>query len=703
MLKSGLSHSISAAVIIAAATTMTIGAQNPGLPSDTTLAEVTLAEVTVKASRVINKADMDVYIPSKNAVKISQNGLSLLRNLMIPSLNVSEIKNSVSTGGEEVQIRINGRKADTNQLMTLTPSSVKRIEWIDNPGLRYGDAPAVINVITSNPTAGGSFMAQGMQAFDEPWGNGYLNLKLNRGASQWEIGLFGRYTNKVGTYREYYETFTRPDGSSVTRTETPVDGYVSMSNVNPEVCYSYLKPDKTTVWMDFSVNKDWPTKRYSEGNIEMSDNTAPRVLREYENSSGTRPRINAYVEQKLPRRQVVAVDASASVFNGKSSHFYNERARLTDETFSDVRTIIDERTSKLRLEGNYVKNWSNSRLTTGVQYNMTRSRSTRENGSRKHQQRDQTYIFGEYFHRIRAVSLTGGLGAQYTDLSMPESATQTSSWSLRPRFSASYRLDRTSQFRVNFTTWQTTPTLSQTDDEPQQIDGFQYRVGNPDLHTFNTYRISAQYNLSLPRINAKLEGRWTRQPGAIAPWLEWEGDRLITSFENSRGQTTWQVSLSPQIEIVPSAVTLAGTIRYIHSESEGRGYRHTINDWSGNVSLSGTYRNFSLIASFERNPAVLSGEVITVGEKTSDITVNYRLKGLQMAVGMFMPFNRYSMSSKSLNRYNQNQNILRSNHFDKMPFVRVAYNFNWGHQRKTAKKLITSDDDNVDQSKAAGR
>ena len=677
-------------------------ARTPVEASDSIMPEITLSEVTVKASRVLHKSDMDVYVPSKNAIKVSQNGLSLLRNLMIPSLNVSEITNTVRTGSENVEIRINGRQADPTQLMTLSPSTVKRIEWIDNPGLRYGDAPAVINVITVNPTAGGSFMAQGMQAFDEPWGNGYLNLKLNHGASQWEIGLFGRYTNKIGTYREYYETFTRPDGSSITRKETPLDGYVSMSNINPEVCYSYLIPDKTTVWVDFSVNRDWPTKRYSEGRMELSDNSDALTLRELDKSSGTRPRLHAYIEQRLPHRQTIAVDASGSIFNGHSSHIYNEQSCLNDETLSDVRTLIDERTYTMRLEGNYIKQWSNGRLTSGIQYNGTRNRSTRENGRRKHQRRNQTYIFSEYLRAVGAVTLTGGIGAQYTDLSMPESDIATSSWSLRPRLSAFYRLNRTSQFRVNFTTWQTTPTLSQTDDEPQQIDGLQYSIGNPDLHTFSTYRISAQYNLSLPRVNAKLEGRWTRRPGAIAPWMEWEEDKLITSFENSHGQTDWQVSLAPQIEVIPNVLTLAGTVRYIHSTSDGTGYRHTINDWSGNVSLSGTYRNFSLITSFDRNPAVLSGEIITVGEKTSDITLSYRLKGLQMAVGMFMPFTRYSMSSKSLNRYNKNQNILRSNHFDKMPFIRLAYNFSWGKQRKAAKKLIESSDE-IDQVKAAGR
>ena len=102
---------------------------------------------------------MDVLYPSQSAIENSQNGLVLLNRRTIPRLDpVNEVMGTVRTSGQNVQIRINGRVADINQLKALEPSSVKRIEWIDNPGLRYGDAPAVINVIMANPTLGGSLM-----------------------------------------------------------------------------------------------------------------------------------------------------------------------------------------------------------------------------------------------------------------------------------------------------------------------------------------------------------------------------------------------------------------------------------------------------------------------------------------------------------------------------------------------------------------
>lgn len=49
-----------------------------------------LDEIVVQAPRIIRKADMDVFYPSQTAVEYSKNGMQMLRNLMIPTLNVDD-------------------------------------------------------------------------------------------------------------------------------------------------------------------------------------------------------------------------------------------------------------------------------------------------------------------------------------------------------------------------------------------------------------------------------------------------------------------------------------------------------------------------------------------------------------------------------------------------------------------------------------
>ena len=153
---------------------------------------------------------MDVYYPSRSAIENSRNGMQLLTNLMIPSLTVTDALGLIQAGGQPVEVRINGRKASVEQVRTLHPETIKRVEWIDNPGLRYNGVNYVLNFIVANPTLGGSLQTEGRQAINTAWGDYFADSKFNNGPSQFEIGGTFKLTNKLESHRDYKETFTYP-------------------------------------------------------------------------------------------------------------------------------------------------------------------------------------------------------------------------------------------------------------------------------------------------------------------------------------------------------------------------------------------------------------------------------------------------------------------------------------------------------------
>ena len=188
-----------------------------------------LQEIVIEAPKVVRKADMDIYHPSRSAVDNSKNGMQLLNNLMIPSLSVSDALGSITAAGQSVQVRINGRTATIDQVRALLPETVKRVEWMDNPGLRYGDANYVLNFIVANPTLGGSLQLYARPALNTAWGFYMADTKFNFGKSQFEVGANYKLTNKIKTHRDYTETFTYPDGSTLTRKETSRGGTMDNS------------------------------------------------------------------------------------------------------------------------------------------------------------------------------------------------------------------------------------------------------------------------------------------------------------------------------------------------------------------------------------------------------------------------------------------------------------------------------------------
>lgn len=203
-----------------------------------TIATQELDEIVIQAPKVIRKSDMDVYHPSKSAVDNSKNGMQLLRNLMIPTLTVNDAFGSITAVGQSVQVRINGRVATIEQVKALLPETIKRVEWIDNPGLRYNGANYVLNVIVANPTVGGSLMLQGRQALNQKWGYYQGDAKFNVGRSQWNAGGYFKLTDEIKAHREYEETFTFTDGTSLKRKETPLGGELDNSQGAAWITYN---------------------------------------------------------------------------------------------------------------------------------------------------------------------------------------------------------------------------------------------------------------------------------------------------------------------------------------------------------------------------------------------------------------------------------------------------------------------------------
>lgn len=670
-------------------------------PADS-IAEQNLGEVVIEAPKVIRKADMDLYYPSQTALDHSKNGLQLLNNLMIPTLSVTEALGTIQAAGQSVQVRINGRESSIDQVRALLPETIKRVEWIDNPGLRYKGANYVLNFVVVNPTVGGSVMAEAMPALNQSWGNYMTNLKLNSGPSQFEVGGRFKLTNKLKTHRDYTETFTYPDGAKLTRNETSRGGCMDNTFGVFWASYNYIKPDTTVFMVEMSSFEKFTDKFRYDGLMSLSNGADDILLTDMHGDKGSTPSLSVYLEQHFANRQMLVVDFNSSFYFGKSYSDYIEHLPDASSYLTDIHTMIKDRNQAYAVEADYIKNWKNSQLTAGVSYSANRNRSVYENlgGEIFHQRQDRVYFFAEYFQRIKQFTLTAGLGAQYTDFLFKESNQGSSSWNLRPQATVTYAVNQNHQFRLSFQTWQSTPSLAETNVAPQQIDGFQWRVGNPNLKTSNSYMLTLRYNFSVPRVSGQFGVRAFTSPNAITPLLYWSDDRLITSYENSQGLQNLSFFLAPQIEIVPRWLMASGYVQYRMERMRGTGYRLHNSDWSCSASLQLMHWDFVLSCQYNRAPRDLWGEKISWNENISVIDLSYNMKEWRFSVGMIMPFGRYDQGSKMLSKWNTNEQHMRLDM--RMPYVSVSYNLNWGRQKRGAQKRVNADA-NVDQSTAGGR
>lgn len=667
-----------------------------------TIAAQTLDEIVIQAPKVIRKADMDVYHPSKSAIEKSQNGMQLLNNLMIPSLSVNDALGSIQAAGQSVQVRINGRVSSIDQVRSLLPETIKRVEWIDNPGLRYRGANYVLNFIVSNPTVGGSLMTMARPAVNQAFGLYMADAKFNTGRSQWSVGGNFKLTNKIKSHRDYTETFTYPDGTSLTRNETSRGGVLDNSQSRARASYNYIKPDTTVFMAEFSLSQKITDKWLYRGLMSLSDGTDDILLTESHGTPGKTPSLSLYWQQNLPRKQMLVVDFSSSFYFGRSFSDYQEQLRDVSEYMTDIHTSIQDRNQAYAIEADYIKKWKNGRFTAGVSYTANRNRSQYENlgGEVFHQRQDKIYLFAEYFHRFGKWTATAGMGVQYANILFKETNQGSDSWNPRPQATITYSLNQNHNFRLNFTSWQSTPSLAETNVVPQQLDGFQWRVGNQNLRTSNSYMLTFRYGFNVPRVNGTFGVRAYTSPNAITPFLYWDNDKLITTYENSRGIKQLSFFLAPQIEIIPDWLTVSGYIEYRMERMRGKGYSCHNYGWSGNAEIQLSHWGFVLSGQYTRAQRDLWGEKISWGEDMNIIDLSYNWKSWQFSAGVIMPFGKYDQGSKSLNKWNRNEQHMRLD--IRMPYISVSYNLQWGRQKRGAQKLMEVDA-NADRSSAGGR
>ena len=666
----------------------------------------TLDEIVIEAPKIIRKSDMDVYYPSKSAVDNSKNGMQLINNLMIPSMFVNDALGSVTAAGQSVQVRINGRPATVDQLRALLPETIKRVEWIENPSLIYNGASYVLNVIVANPTLGGSLMLRAMPSLNANFGNYNGNVKLNNGRSQWEIGLRYNPSYNVKIHRDYYELFTYPNGKSVTRTEHPLGGHFDDSSFSSNLSYNYVKPDTTIFVVDLNFRRTLPCVVEYNGLLSVSDQPGQIRLKDATGNEGSIPSLSMYLQQNFQKNQTLVVDFKGSYYAGRSWSDYVEQPYeeyIAGENLTDIYTNIKDRNQLYSLEADYIKKWNNARFSAGASYTANRNRSQYENLDNQifHQRQDKVYFFAEYFRRFGKWTATAGMGMQYTDFLFKETNEGNHSWSPRPQATITYSLNRNHNFRLSFTSWQSAPSLAETNVVPQQIDGFQWRVGNQDLKTSSSYMLTFMYGFNLPRVTGSFGIRAYTSPDAITPLLYWDEDKLITTYENSTGGLqNLSFFLAPRLEIIKDWLMLSAYIQYRMEHMRGTGYNLRHNAWSGEGMIALHHWGFVLTAQYRHAQRDLWGEKISWGEDFNIIELSYNWNKWQFALGCIMPFGKYDRGSKSLSKWYKNEQHTRMDM--RMPYIQISYNLQWGRQKRGVQKLINSDA-NVDKSTTGGR
>ena len=659
-----------------------------------------LSEVVVESQAIIQKVDRQILLPSKEQMQASSDGVSLLQNLQIPRIVISPIDNSVKTlSDESVQLRINGVEASTLDVKAINPKDIIRVEYHDQPGVRYNGAAAVVDYIVKHRDTGGSLMLAGTNGLTLPGiGNYYLAGKVHFGKSSLQA---------VATYAPYDIYWTRTNNETyhfltgkIENNEVGEPTRYKTYPVNVSLNYNWTNGDKNMLNIRLRDNMAYMPYGASDRDSRLYQQTDSFEIHDHENSSSQSPSLDIYYQHNLPHKQHLYFDVVSTYINTHSDRRFLQtplRGSASNDTTNVLSSVRGDKWSLIG-EAIYEKEWENIMLTVGARHNQQWVKNTYLGSTEAtvNMTTAETYVFAEMRHRVDKFSYVVGIGVMHTLID--QAGQKQSNWIARPQLTMSYDFGKGWFWKYKGYVSGYQPSLSQLSNITQQIDKYQMRRGNPNLKSVMYVSNEMELSWQSKHVNLNL---WANYSYDHKPIMEETFEEIIDGspyairmYDNQRGYHKLNVSPSVQVKLLDNELMFNITPFVKYMVSQGNNYNHEHVNYGvrgGIFYLLKGWRFFADVVTAQHN---LWGETLTLGELTHDIGINYNSEHFGFGIMMVNPFSPHGSTTvtKDLSSLAPTANTAVMQNYRQVLMLNFNFNLDFGTKRRDKEKRINNED-----------
>ena len=670
-----------------------------------------LKGVTVEAARVVEKVDRQIIFPTKEQVKTASNGYDLLDNLSLPTIIVNRAERKVqSLKGGDVQIRINDVKASMQDVLALQPDEVTKVEFINVPGLKYGDSnlDAVINYQVRRRYAGYVGGVSTMQGTKAGFNNSDGYFKYNVKKSEFSINYSFSYRSVEERSNESLGTYHLPTGETLHRNYLGYDSPFLYTTNNVQLGYNLSEPDKYTLNVRLNFyNHNSPVRGMNQ--LYQESGKANQYLQNNRKMLEQIPSLDIYYSLNMPHDQNLALNLVGTyigtdyqyrmreyTFN-KSPDESVKNAPLTDYSYDAT-----GRKRSLIGEGTYSKSWKQMALSVGGQYNISHTDNIYVGSSNADTELKYSnlYLFTQLQGQQKWFSYQVGVGATRSSIHQGENG--YSKWLFRPQVTLQAKASDRLSFKWSSKITSDIPSLSDLSELRQYSNSFEARDGNSGLKPFTGYNNTLSASWNIPLMSVYLEGNWTYYDKPIAtsilPEKREDGSYLFVSKpENQKSHDYKHLLLTPEVHLIKDHLDLNLMCEYQNVKTKGLDYSHEFNYFSYGAEIRYMTGNWNIGYGAYKVEKSFWGEKTNGGEPTSNLAVTYSYKNWQFGVlGLFVFYPHGCVYKDELfNKYVQQKNKVRLADQGNMLVFAASFNFSHGRRYHTgSRKLNNSDRDN---------
>lgn len=649
---------------------------------------ITLDEVTVRASKVVNKPDGMVIYPTDSQRQASTNGYSFLEKLTLPNLRVDNINHTISAidnrGG--VQLRINGIIVDKPEITALDPKDILRIDFIDKPGVRYGESLAyVINIITRRNDSGYSIGTDITSAITTIQGDGMVYGKWNKGKSEWAVSYDINGGKSKGSNILQNANYTLTDGSIYTIERNDVETLRKYISHNAKLTYNWADSTATVFQTSLSGALNKTPDNYSIKEIIDGNHSYKATSRD--GSKDLSPVLDIYFFRQLTPKQSIIANAVGTFISTKTNSFYDEG---TPYIYN-----VDGKSASLLSEMIYENRLKPFTLSAGLNYRYkhTRNDYTGDATARTRMNDNKLYAFGEIKGSIKQFQYSLGTGVSYIHYTQNEHTYNF--WTYRPKLTLTYNPSNELQMSYTFQMQERTSRIAMTSDAAIRTNSMEWTVGNPDLKPSRDmeHRLLVSYNTN--RLQSFIEGYYKqcRRPN-MAHYERTDDNRFIYTQINQKEIDVLNITAYAGYWILPEKLQVAANGGMYRCFNFGYDYTHCYTSWFYVGSITAYLGKFYLRGYIDNGTHFLEGESKSCNGAYSALQASYNLKNWQFSLTWANPLcsNYKSFENELLNRNLYKHSIGYSKDSGNCISLNIVWRLNRGRNHQSAEKRINLKD-----------
>ena len=652
---------------------------------------VTLGEVEIKAARIVQKTDGWQLYPSERQKESARSGYSVLQQLSLPNIRIDEVSHSISAIDNKgsVQVRINGIIVDKSEMLSLDPKSIRKIDFIDNPGVRYGDGIAyVIDITTRRADNGYTLGTSFTQALTAKNGDYSAYGKWNSGKSEFSLNYSFGYQDLKGSRIKETANYHLNDGTIHTIQRNDIASRdQSFHNL---VKLTYNLADSTHYVFQASLSGDFRHKPESYNQKQVIDGTDEYIATQQKQSQSGSPVLDLYYFQQLTPRQSITLNAVGTYINTQTSDSYDEG--------SPYQYDVDGKTYSLLSEAIYENKLKPFTLSAGLNYSQkyTNNEYSGDVSSVTPMHNNRVYLFSEIKGIWGKLRYSAGIGTSYLHYRQQEH--NYDYWSFCPKAALNYNFNNAWQLSYNYQTNEKTSRIAMISDAAIRTNRMEWTVGSPDLKpSRETYHI-LKLSYSDARLQSFAEGSYKIcRHTNMAVYERTDDDRFIYTQRNQNEIDALHIAGYVNYWLLPEKLSAALYGGLFRCFNYGDDYKHHYTSYFIAGNLNAYLGDFTIQAHADNGSRFLEGETRGYNGYSVALKTAYNYKDWQFALVWQQPLaSDYKMfETEILNRNLQKTTALHSKDFCNLVSLTVTWRLGKGRKFRPVNKAIQLKDNDT--------